>query len=67
MANQLECIDCAYCKYLGNGQFKCRNSDEIIINNWQATEHYNGCRIVSEGKQSDVKLGLPCRKFGDVK
>ena len=41
------CHNCNNCVYIGEGDYMCSMSNDIVIENWQPTEDYYSC----EGKE----------------
>lgn len=35
---------CANCQYIGEGDFLCDEHQEIVVSDWEPTEHYMMCR-----------------------
>ena len=38
------CYNCNHCQYIGEGDYICDMSNDIVIADWQPSEDYNSCK-----------------------
>ena len=43
LTDMLNCHNCENCTYIGEGDYMCGMSNEIVISDWQPTEDYYTC------------------------
>ena len=39
-----QCDNCLFCKYVNFGKYVCENSNEVVMHDWQWTEHFASCQ-----------------------
>lgn len=38
------CFYCGKCTYIGEGDYICEDSTEVVIGDWQPTENFYSCK-----------------------